>query len=343
MGASLWDGIARTLGAEPREYTVIRGASGVDHQLLSLSVDEPGNRLILVSADPDPRIAAMMQVDVKATVPSTQVLVARPIAIDLSVIARTLVAQFGLTVVSAQQFKDGLNEWNCLPTEEREKRFKELVSGFLPPIVSAFKNVSLPTVSQIVSVIQQASKFDWEGLRESGKDNPDEGQLSLAPLLDVDNMRADREHGICPVPLYEFTQDDWELFLSLGDIERAKERLLELGVYQYFFPAADHLTLGFVDRGMHRSKNLVDAVTLAPVIGHPYGPSELLGNGNIKDVVGDLIAMGLLTEGEFGIETTKEGSKARATVKFRPREGLLAKIINRMQLNVSVSPFDFMK
>jgi hypothetical protein len=85
----LWRTFGLALGAEPRrDHLVVRGASGLDHPVQSLSVDEKGGRLIIVSADPNPRVAALMQGDVQATMPGTRVLVARPVVFDLGILAR---------------------------------------------------------------------------------------------------------------------------------------------------------------------------------------------------------------------------------------------------------------
>lgn len=85
-----WRTFSFALGAEPRDHLTIRGASGLDHPVQSLSLDEKSRRLIIVSAEPNPRIGALMQVEVQATMPETHVLVARPVVFDLGVLARRL-------------------------------------------------------------------------------------------------------------------------------------------------------------------------------------------------------------------------------------------------------------
>jgi hypothetical protein len=53
--------------------------------------------------------------------------------------------------------------------------------------------------------------------------------------------------------------------------------------------------------------------------------------------------IGLLVEGEMGLEITENGTKARTIVKFRPREGFVSKLIQRFAVNanVNISPKDF--
>ncbi|HEX3180772.1 MAG TPA: hypothetical protein VHR44_05885 [Beijerinckiaceae bacterium] len=74
----------------------------------AISVDDKTNRVILVSAEASPRAAALMQFDIQQTMPSTNVLVARPLVVDLGQIARTLfptaeAAQIDLSVLQKQK------------------------------------------------------------------------------------------------------------------------------------------------------------------------------------------------------------------------------------------------
>ncbi|OWK19862.1 hypothetical protein AJ88_38125 [Mesorhizobium amorphae CCBAU 01583] len=66
----------------------IQGASGLTHEVQAIAVDDKGNRVILISSDPNPRTAALMRIDVQSTMPDAKVLVARPLAVDLAFAAR---------------------------------------------------------------------------------------------------------------------------------------------------------------------------------------------------------------------------------------------------------------
>ena len=90
----MWKSIgAAAVGVEIRQATSIRGISGQDHPVQAVGVDDKTNRVIIFSAEPNPRIAALMQTDVQATVADAHVLVARPVIFDLSEIARRIVAK----------------------------------------------------------------------------------------------------------------------------------------------------------------------------------------------------------------------------------------------------------
>jgi hypothetical protein len=93
--AGVWDGVLRAVGTEPRPVREIKGQSGVTHHLLALGVDDTRNRVVVITDEPTPRHAAMMQVDLAATMEGTRVSVARVIPFDLPTIARGLVTQFG--------------------------------------------------------------------------------------------------------------------------------------------------------------------------------------------------------------------------------------------------------
>jgi hypothetical protein len=57
----IWKSISSAIGVEVREATSIRGSSGQDHPVQAVSVDDKTNRVVIFSAEPSPRIAALMQ------------------------------------------------------------------------------------------------------------------------------------------------------------------------------------------------------------------------------------------------------------------------------------------
>jgi hypothetical protein len=84
-------------------------------------------------------------------------------------------------------------------------------------------------------------------------------------------------------------------------------------------------------------------VASAPSIGHPFGPSELIGQDvTVPELVARLTKTGFLVEGEVGVEMTSQGVSARTYVKFRPAESLFTKLLAKFNLNVSISGRDFM-
>jgi hypothetical protein len=207
-------------------------------------------------------------------------------------------------------------------------------------------NVKLPPLNQILSVIQQAAMLDWGSLLTAMQENSGRRPaLSLTSVLNVDSMAIDRMHGVCPIPLYEFTEQDWEMLLSGARLDDLEERLKTLGIYQYFFPAPDQVALGLVDRDPTPATidTISAGIELTPSLGHPLGATELVrGPAGVRDVVEQLQDLGLLVEGEFGLEVTEAGTLARSTVRFRPREGVLSKLLQRLKVNVSISSKDFL-
>jgi hypothetical protein len=65
----IWKSLSSAIDVEVREATSIRGSSGQDHPVQAVAVDEKTNRVVIFSAEPSPRIAALMQTDVQATLP----------------------------------------------------------------------------------------------------------------------------------------------------------------------------------------------------------------------------------------------------------------------------------
>jgi hypothetical protein len=333
----IWKNLSVALGAEPRDHPIVKGLSGLEHRFLAIAVDDKAKRLILVSPDPDPRIAALTQVDIQGSMPDVRVLVARPIAIDLGVLARRLANFLGSERIRLGEVTKTMQRFQALPKPKQERLTQRFFGEALAGMAGAFKHVTLPTVAQIVAVIQQAANIDWSSvLNSSGERKDQELEIPLSGLLSVDNLAIDRSHGVCPIPLFEFTEEDWALFSSADDVAAIRIRLEELGIYQYFFPQIDELTLGFVDRGATQSQSIGRAVAATDQLGHPIQTAGIIeSEKELRDVVSGLREAGYLIEGELGLEVSPSGRTFRATVKYRPKESLFTKVLNRISVTIN--------
>jgi len=183
-----------------------------------------------------------MQLDVQATMPDVHVIVARPIIFDISEIARRVFERIGdfnlQTVVAA------LKEPNV--HQDSTKEIMETKIGpAIKPLFDTASKVRLPVSVQLMDVIEQLMRLDWGSIT-----TPVAMEDFLAILFStttLDSAAADRRLGICPIPLYEFSEADYNLLLSGKHIDEVQARLKRLGIYQYFFPAPDQLLLGLAD------------------------------------------------------------------------------------------------
>ncbi|MDN4633542.1 hypothetical protein QCD71_18635 [Sphingomonas sp. PsM26] len=337
---AIWSTFARALDTELREDTVIRGSSGLEHEVEAIAVDDHHKRVIIVSAEPNPRMAAMMQVDVQATMQDAKVLVARPVAIDLPEVLRRIVQPLGLTEIDIAKARVWLHS-----LKDNRAENDQLVAGLGvdTALVGSFAMVdTMPAMPQILSLVAQAGQLPWSDIGKIFGETAATGSLDLSALLATDSLGADLHAGICPIPLFEFSPTDIDMFLRGDDIDAVRTRLKGLGIHQYFYPSRDQLALGLIDQGLHAGAEVATIGEIAPALGHPFGESELVDKTN--DFVGTLAALkeaGYVAEGELGIEIGESGRTMRSTIKVRPREGLLTKLINRV--SVSLSPLDMIK
>jgi hypothetical protein len=341
-GRAIWSSFARALDAELRTDSVIRGRSGLDHAVQAIAVDDRNRRVIIVAAEQNPRMAAMMQVDVQATMPNARVLVARPVLIDLPDLLRRVIQPLGLTEIDIEKarhwihaLKDGEGVTDKLVSE---LGVKDVVAGS----VEKFEKAEMPIMPLILGLVNQAGELPWSDIMKIFGETAATGSLDLKALLATNSLAADLHVGVCPIPLYEMSEADVELFISGSDHDAVRERLRILGIHQYFFPSRDQLALGLIDQGLRISADVASVGDTAPTLGHPFGEAELIGKtDDFVATLAELKAAGFVAEGEFGIEITEPGKTIRGTIKVRPREGLLTKIMNRV--NVSLSPFDLLK
>ncbi|MBC6714814.1 hypothetical protein H9Q09_01265 [Aurantimonas sp. DM33-3] len=318
--------------------------SGIDHQFAALAVDDPGKRLILFSVDPDPRVAALTQVDVQATMPGTRVLVARPLSIDLGFLARNFRDKIGASGIDVPSVVDSFQRVAKRPMEVQKRAQRLAMSRFerggFAAMMEAFQQTSSPVVSQLVAVTQQLALLDWQNILAMVGRDQGSGFISVDALLTMDTLAIDRRHGVCPIPFYELQSSEWEMLRS-EDVRDAKELLLKLGVFEYFFPAADELRLGLIEQGVNDRARLEAAVRLTDQSGHIPGHATIVDEQDPMAIISALEEVGYVAEGEFGFEVTPDGRSFRSTVRYRPKESVFSRILNRISINASVSPSDF--
>jgi hypothetical protein len=338
----LWSSFGKALGAELRETPSIRGASGLEHRLQALCVDDKIGRIILFSDEPNPTVAALIQGDVQASFPDSKVIVARPIVLDLGALVRSIFSDAATAKFTHAEFKkvsDELGKINKLPEKEKTSRLNQppfaAYSAMGKAVSNAISNVQIPVLSHIGTLVEQASHIDWVQVSEALKS---EGEISLSHLYEYDSAAIDREYGVCPIPLYEMTENDWELFLGGTHIDEMRERLKALNILQYFFPAADQLALGLAERGVADRRSITEIVDAAPSQGHPFGEMELISSaGDIREVIDSLSDRHYVTDIDHLIKVTAEGTMARTKIRATPRESVISKLLNRFKFEAKVN------
>jgi hypothetical protein len=343
----IWKSISSAIGAEVREATTIIGISGQDHPVQAVAVDDKTSRVVIFPTEPSPRIASLMQSDVQATIPDAHVLVARPVLFNLSEIARRLSGQLGDLDIKAI----GIMLEEAKTSQDAHKRSNEILEVKFGPVLKPFfgtaSRIPIPLSVLLMDLIGQLSNLGWSPLQRSPAP---EGAASLEALWNIlfsarlDSAATDRQLGICPIPLYDFSEADLAAFLSGSDIDEIQLRLKDLGIYQYFFPAPDHLLLGLTDNKIEKDGSLITAAEEAPSHGHPFGATELFqGPRTLREMLEELTDIGYVAETEVGWEITENGRTMRQTVKARPREGLISKLSKIISVKVDLSTKDLLK
>jgi hypothetical protein len=336
----IWRAFAASVGAELREDTKIRGQSGLEHEVQAIAVDDKTGRLIIVTAEADPRMAALVQVDVQASIPDAKVLIARPIAIDISLMARELLEPFNIHEIDFERARNFIDKLNSKEDNEAKALVAPLADGTAANLPKIFEKVDLPIIGQIVSVISQSEMLPWKDIWRFLSESASAGKIDFRSLLARDSLAADLAAGICPIPLYKFSEADLELFLNGQRVDECRELLKRNGIYQYFYPAQDQLALALIENGLSDKNEILRDSQLAPEMGHPFGEMEILDQAtNVKDLIDTLSDRKLVVEGEFGFEVSPEGKTVRGHIKFAPREGLVTKILNRISVNLSSADF----
>lgn len=261
--------------------------------------------------------------DMQYAHPDHQILLARPVAVNLA--------------EAVQNFVNIVGKPQLTQADLGQLKPDTVMQGAVQPIIekasALFRTVDLNVMGQVLQAIQQLGLIGLFG-PEPGQPAA-AGRIDLAALWSHDPTADDEKYGICSLPLFKFSEAELQVLCG-SDVESAAALLRRADILQYFFPAADQLALGLVDRGTSARSSIVAQLRDAPVLGHPFGPNELVdATSAIEDVLDALKERGFAAEGELGYEVAEKGRTARAAIKFKPRESLLSRILNRISISIS--------
>jgi hypothetical protein len=328
MDASFWRPLLLGLGTRPTGTQMLRGATGIDHRVIDVGIDAERRRLVVLNDAPDPMVAAFIQSDLQQGYPEQKVIVTRTSLVDIDSSMREMVTKNGL---SSLRLKDLMQ---MVQSKQISKENSEQFLGtFLQHLMGDPKVQSHSAGAFVLQLINQFTRLNWSSL---AIDNLNESDVTLDTVLSSEGDKdIEDQLGICTMPVYMVTADQLENIKTSQTLDAARELLLQMGVWGYFFPDSAELTLGLVEHGFDTPQKLVDTITLAPKHGHLIAEKEEVPE--LERVLGDLQARGLIVEGEMKVKVSAAGAKTRALVKFKPKESLFVKLKNLASIVVPIA------
>lgn len=323
-GKEFWENLLAGLGFKARHVRSISGASGINHPVLALGVDEPHERLVIVSGDGDARTAAMMQIDVQNEISDARVLVIRPVVFGLATLAHRAIEETGASAVDLvgliEKFKERPESEQKLGIESVAKR---LVT--ISPRATEVGTFNVLGDALAALTILSSVNLEKAGVTDGKRTWNFERLEELAQM--------DRLLGTCEIPLYKFTDADWDAIWA-GRLDEFQPRLLDLGISQYFYPPTDVAAISIIERSKLPLKDVSKAVEHFPRLGHPLTTPEILEKTTATvDLVDALRDRGLIVDGELSVT----GNEIRAAVRFKPREGAVSRLISALKLNFTTN------
>jgi hypothetical protein len=317
---NFWHNVLTAVRTEPLTLTQLRGGSGLQHDVIAVGIHEGEKRLVLVSEEHDGRSTALVQADIQAAYSNYHVLSIRPAVVSIPKVAEAIQAAFGSTFLS-KEFLEAIKRDTSL--------IKNLIEPNLKHLGTLVKSVSIRPLPQWLELIQQLARLDIRLVDVATGDH----SVDLTNVIAYDPIAADRTVGVCGFPLYEFSVEDINLIASSPSPEEVAECLKSRNIFQYFFPGADQLALGLVDRGIRRVDDIRNEIIRAPDLGHPLGEMEIVDkNADMLDVIDALRSRNMLVEGELGLDISDKGKSARCQIKFTPKEGVISRFFSRLSL-----------
>jgi hypothetical protein len=277
----------------------------------------------------------MAQADLQAAMKDVKVIVARPVIIDLAAIGKTIEKTAGRTVITADDL-NRVQQAQEVDDEQLKAQINEQIVTWFEPLIQQIANAravgSINLSQGIGQLMEQVMRMNWQ----LPGDDPGAAVADFSKLLTTAAPRTDGELGVCAIPVYDFNPSELEVIHSGTDNDAIEAILRDHDILQYFYPAPDQTALGLIDRGQHSAKTIEEIAKVAPELGHPFGSSEIVTADSLPSLIDELRERKLVVEGEIGLELTAEGEQQRATVKFKPREGLISKIINRITVKINL-------
>src|ERR1035437_7873651 len=231
MELTFWDGFFQTLNFEKRDVKEIKGALGIKHKILSLGIDEIQKRIIVVQDEQDPRILTMVQADVQAKIKDYNVLMVRPVSINLSIAFSSMAVLMG-----GHRFdKKDLEELSAkgdpkLVVQQNKNRIEDVLN--LMGLKIEIINTTKPNlVSVFQEIVQQLSTLKFL----SNIQDTENFSLDFGEILNFNPVVHDNSLGICPIPLYNFSVDEAESFLKKDNKDINAIILKKHAIHQFFY------------------------------------------------------------------------------------------------------------
>lgn len=146
-----WKNVIIAVDSQPLNAEFVRGASGQQHPILGIGLDEKRSRLILVSGEHDARASVLAQADIQSVVEPLKVITVRSVAINLSLVTKALVSAIGGTILTPEIIQDLQGKLPLTPED---------MGPYLDPVLRGFKYADLNVISQILQGVQQLAKIE---------------------------------------------------------------------------------------------------------------------------------------------------------------------------------------
>lgn len=339
MVTNFWKGFFEALDLEIKNVDDLQGSSGIRHKVLCAGVDEKLKRIVIVQDEQDARILSMVQADVQARIKDYNILMVRPISINLSTAFQGMGLLMGANKFTKQDFAD-LSGTNG--TEEKAKEGKEKLENllnFVAPQVEIIQRTKPNLVAVFQEIVSQLSHLRFLQNLEENNDFT----IDFQEILTYNPVVYDNNLGICSIPLFLFSVNEAEEFFKKKNQEITRAILKKHGIYQFFYPPVDALALGFIEQEIHQNEDLIKHIENVPNFGHPFGENELIDATKLNHVVDALKEKGLVVEGEFSLGVTENGMEKRMLVKFSPRESIFKRLSNVISVKVDFNIKDLFK
>jgi len=331
-----WKGFFEALNTEFKQISELQGISGIKHQIIGIGIDREKKRIIIAQNEQDPRILAMAQSDIQATIKDYNILMVRPVPINLS---QTFLHLSNFLGTFNFMDKDLINISNSV--EKDEYGNIKSISNDLPflqsliPQINTIQKTGLSLVPIYKELVQQLSYLKF--LTKIQDEKTFLSGVNFQELIGFNPVIYDNNAGVCPITLYDFSEKEIELFIENKNSENNLNILKAHNIKQFFYPPIDSLALGLIEKSTYKEKELIEKINSVPKSGHPYGENEIVEFKKIDNLVEALKDKGLVVNGEVNLGITKEGEEKRLQVKFSPRESIFKRLSNIFSVKIDIS------
>lgn len=326
---TFWENFFSSTSLTPSLDVRLIGDSGISHRFPAIGTGDVSTdkRMVLITTEPDPIKAQLVGFDIQRKYPSERVILSRPHIAN----TKQVIAKFAMKFMEMQakgEFEIKIEEAIATFTPDKllsdgilETAKGTVVEDIVRSMIYGRTILDMEVFESMVQFVRECILLEVHSMMSQQK-------FDFSALIARSAYSAEIMEGICPIPVFDFSEEDWSALTQSVNRNHSIELLKRLGVHQFFEPPVDQVALRLGENSTLSAHTLRTTADGLSRIGHPVAEPELLSQAsNFDELIEKLKSKNYVVEGEYEMQLSENGKQERASVKFRPGEAVFFKLL----------------